>query len=306
MAVTKVSLARDARSASIRGGSAEYTRVYNVVTDSKADSEYTIRFANDGTNSIPQPGQAHPDDSDAVVVDIQIDPKSNAGGTNWTVTVRYSDDAAVISGSQQIDTPPLQRPVEYSFGGQSREIPLATDRSSPAVPIVNSLGEPFDPVPTDEEGAAVLQIVRNEATMDPLVVTRFRNSVNGAQITIFGWTFDPGQCLLSNWNSQLVRETYSTATGSEDAVYWRSTYEITIREDGHQLIVPNMGTLELSPDLKLVPIVDDEGAYMEKPQLISVATGAVIRNPTSTDVDANLLTFNVKPAEDWSLLGLPG
>ena len=305
MAITRVGIIHGSSKLRVTGGKREFRRQYRVRSDVQHESEVAILEANDGTTAIPPYGDEHPADPDAVVVDIEVTSQAD-GGYEWRVDVRWSNDANVISGSQQIDTPPLQRPFELSYGTTVTEIPLIKDLSASPVPVLNSLGQPFDPQPTREVNTITMTLSRNVLAYNPNLAYLYRGSVNDAAINVVGYNIAAGQAKLVRWDATFTRETYSTATGPVDSQFYRETYEIHLLPNplDHQLQVLNTGVLHLV-GTELVPITDKSGTPVDRPQVIDIATGEAILDPTPAQVDANLLTFTRCPARTWSLLGLP-
>ncbi|MBN9521059.1 hypothetical protein J0H58_21500 [bacterium] len=140
-------------------------------------------------------------------------------------------------GSGAAGDPSLE-PQTEEWGTQTREVPLVRDLGDPDAtdpaetiprPILNSAGQPFDPVPTNEDGWTTLTIERNEATVNSGRLAHFRFAVN--KDVFLGKP--PGRWIL---RPITARKVYKGAFG-----YYRFRYEFWLAGEND----PDWDDLEL-------------------------------------------------------------
>lgn len=145
----------------------DYTRVFQVVVDSRTDTEATVAAA----SGVPALAAAHPDNSQAKAASQDVacvDPS----GLKWEVTVNYSTDLT----PQQLESSPMARPINWRWDFVRYEEVVEKDRDGD--PVETSAGEPFDPLPVRDRTRPVLVITRNEAQFVPATVETYVGKVN--------------------------------------------------------------------------------------------------------------------------------
>ena len=115
-------------------------------------------------------------ETDANLFCIRKSPVQDA--TNdlvWRVTLEYSNQVGLEAGGGDVIVNPLDRPVNFSYSGQSGTLLVTTDIFGN--PLVTVLGEPLG-TQEIEEGRAVLRFVRNEPQINTAAVQIYSNAVN--------------------------------------------------------------------------------------------------------------------------------
>ena len=159
---------------------------------------------------LPQTGAAHPTLADLVVVGHE--PREDATGVRWVITVRYERVGTVVGGSfkrlrREWDTQDASRDLLYDAGT--------------GLPMLNAAGDPFDRVPGVFHADRVLRVVRQENTA-PATGLAMSGTINSAAVTA------PGGISLDTHKGLLkikCRETDPTGTSSPTYKY-EYIYEI--------------------------------------------------------------------------------
>ena len=206
MAVTSVREIWDGRGGrSSEAATREYTRTFRVLTDDPTDGPLIVMIG----SGLPQVGNAYTESSGAVDLGarcVSVDPQQDQDDPKaWLVTIRYSTAPAAAtsglgaggkgarggSGSDPSDDSqnPLLRPAEIGWSFNRYRKPIRKARLyatagavnpdfGTVVPVVNSAGDPFDPLPEVDDSRLILTVSRNEATFDPLFAIDYQDAVN--------------------------------------------------------------------------------------------------------------------------------
>lgn len=190
----------------------QYARVFQVRTTDEKDGPITAGFA----PGIPRMWDAYTN-AGGTEVDLlsrvrRIDPdQDDADPKLWIVRVEYEpitsevpsgagssgssggtggggSDPAKPGGGGAADRPELQPPkIRWTSADHTKVMRkgydnegrfTATVEAKRKVPVVNSAGQPFDPIPEYEDGYPILEISRIEASFDPLKARDYRYAVN--------------------------------------------------------------------------------------------------------------------------------
>lgn len=133
-------------------------RLFTAMCDGKGDTPYTIMAHPD----VPQPGDAHPDNSSIYVTERRATQEKN-GPHVWRLEIFYSaSDSEVSPGSN-----PLNDPPQYNYDVSETEIVLYQDLSETPKFFVNvPFSEPLLEPPVWIRGSGIVTISRNEASFD--------------------------------------------------------------------------------------------------------------------------------------------
>jgi hypothetical protein len=112
---------------------------------------------------------------------------------------------------------PLDQTPEESWTFNDVDEPIDKDKDNK--PILTSSREPYDPPITEDYSDGVYCLVKNLASVNPLFMNDYKNSVNSDV-----WRgFPPRTCKLKVFNADKIK-----SAGFE---YYRITYEVHIRYD---------------------------------------------------------------------------
>ena len=257
------------------------TRVYTVVTDNPADSPVWAFPVTDDIVTIPAAGDPHPDYWAMKSGKPHVVKK---GPTYFQVRVPYETNDP--SNSQQNHEDPLSAPADISWDDSERTV--AYDRDMDNNPVVNTMGEPFDPPLTRSVSDPVLIIERNQAAFYPDDKLSFQDSVCSHQF----WGADLGRARMGKIKAR-------TCYG--ETFYWRVRYEIIFRMHTPAGVTPadawhrqilNQGVNYKDADGKTHPSPNGE--------LVLLAADG-----TKTDESSpHWLKFREFPALNWMPLGL--
>lgn len=235
----------------------EYTHVYSVQFDTKpTDASEAVVQA-----GVPRIGDEHPLDGSAFVV--KLTPKATESPYVYFVEVVYSN---AVSGTIGQDDDPLQDLPEIELF-TSEELEYVT-QDLDNVPLINSAGIPFDPLPIRRAlfGVRVSRNLANVSvsTRAPYLYARNTMQFNGIA---------PLGCLCSGYSASK-----QSRNGTE---YWRETFEFTVKlwgqgfktqvlDHGHQYTKIGQGG-----KTELYEMKDANGDTLSRPQLLD-GTGKVL------------------------------
>ncbi|MFO0798987.1 MAG: hypothetical protein U0804_16080 [Gemmataceae bacterium] len=201
MGILSVEELHDGRDGSLSEGMERtYTRRFRVRTDTKLVGPLEVVFA----PGIPRIGEAYrsfrTNEVDSLSLCRRVAPSQDPGDWfTWLVDAQYDtrggDPRSIPDnpgqpgsggGSGQAGDPSLDPPV-ITYDTQDRDRVLVKDLGDPDSvvvanrtprPILNSANQPFDPVPTIEDGYTVVTFERNEPALNRGRLNRFRYATN--------------------------------------------------------------------------------------------------------------------------------
>jgi hypothetical protein len=227
-------------------------------------------------------------------------------GKQWLITLTYApfnwveQGGATTEAAAEGQTDPFKVPIKVSFGTTKFERFCIKDNNDN--PVVNNVGDPFDPPIKRDDSRATLTLVRNEPTFNSQYVQTFKDTVNK---DTFLTIYQPNTVKCADVTAE--RE-YQADWG----YYWVVTYHFEIREfttdaqnniiyEGWTEVILNAGLRELDP-------AGAAGAV--KPILIK---GAPVTSPVMIDkngkytpgADPSYLRFQIYPLMDFSKFNFP-
>lgn len=285
----------------------DYTRVYNVISDT-ALSESQVLIATDTTTDfqIADINSSHYTDSRAKCVNVSASPKDSDRKT-WEVTVKWQ----TMKGSGSYDDedenttdPTTQRP-KVSFG--STQYTKVVDKyygageaqGSPAQPIQNSAGEPFDPPVQLEFSRTIIEISYNTRIFETNWMREFENTVNEKAETVGGMNIPAGEGRITTLDADPLYD-------DNDELYWNVNAQIELNDDGYILKLLDQGFNYLdNDDLTEFTVKDKDGNDVpaSEPQKLN-GTGGKWADE-SPAIDPQYLEFEIYFSKDWKSLNLP-
>ena len=262
-----------------------YKYVFTVLTNNGADDAYYIRR----NISYPYPstpitvGTVHPNDANAYVTGIEVDFVStirNNGfnGAMWTATVTYGE----FNPLEMVENP-LNMPVYPSKTSQIVERVADVDKDGN--PIVNAVGDPYDPPLMTKHTIQIYRFTKNYATLPGYL--SFEGYINNAT-----WQgFDPFTVEFSSANYDELPSQYLGHT------YFKVDFEMAVDRKTWLAKLPNYGYRQkIGGSGNPVPIIVG-GQPATTPQFLS-ATGAYVAPPiTSSNLVIN--TFHYRDETDF-------
>lgn len=137
----------------------------------------------------------------------------NFGPFNWT-----EQGGATTEAASEGQTDPFKVPIKVSFGTAKYEREITRDMRGK--PMVNSVGDPFDPPMKRDDSRGVLTLVRNEPRFNAQYVQTFKDTCNQ-------------DIFLMIYKANTVKCADVTAEREYQAdwgYYWVVTYQFEIRE----------------------------------------------------------------------------
>jgi len=193
-------------------GVRNYTRVFNVRTNSVSDSGATIFNA----TGVPILWSVHPDDSWAKV--IKKSARQGEDANWWQVTVDYSTKLPI--DPDEAAESPLARPPKVRIGTNKFSRIITEDVNGDA--IVNSAGQPFEGGYEVSDSRATLSISWNvsAASFNYITLTDLQNKINSD--TYLGYS--AGKLLVTDVSAD-------GPTLENDVLFWACSVSLEIKND---------------------------------------------------------------------------
>ncbi|HEY2414154.1 MAG TPA: hypothetical protein VGI40_18055 [Pirellulaceae bacterium] len=223
MGILSVQERKGARSNINDQGVTEYTRTFQVITDSPLVGAATVRTATGIPRRFDIYATATEFDTLSVATKVTVEQDSD-NPRLWIVTVDYGVPS--INEDQQ-DPNPLLRPAVLSWNFQKATRAVYKDVNDKA--IQNSAGEYFIPCPEIDDSRPVLTVSRNEASFNPAIAIQYQDAINSDGFL----GFTAGQVKVAGIQAQSQTE--------NSKFFWAVQYEFEFRRDGWQLILEDLG-----------------------------------------------------------------
>lgn len=296
------------------------TRTFQVISDTSKDDSTVVMFAIDPVSglTIPAVHEVHPTKLFLWVEGISASVTSDDGCT-WQVLARYgiipAGEGDEGAGTEPWDMKPV---INYSFvsketvferayhkspiGGPLDPIPAGITRDNPVNPVVNSVGQAFDPPPTIRRRLLLIVIQRNEqgVVFDPNDLGKFIDTVNIADIQIGGIAVKQFTGLMQDIKA------VTRFTGTAGELYFSVTHEILVDPRTHIRRIIDQGFFEdadptsVSIPTKLKQIRDIQGDHATDPVLLNGFGVRLVK-----DADLVSLDYHGYFEENWAPLSLP-
>ncbi len=260
------------------------TRVYDVESNDIDDDVLGAVNADDGTESIPDIGDAWKVGSVLKARGYDVSHVENDDSYYYSVTVNYSskDDSDQVTIEN-----PLARPTIYSYEDSLIQEPYFRDETTPnALPAVNSAGDDFTDLPLRDRSEGVIVITRNVASFSDTAAEIYRNTVNSSSVSINGISYSAGTLRIIGWSANGPNEENGVTFDTE-------TIRIAKRSAGWDDIYEDRGLHKLDSG-KRVPILDGNNLAITVPYPLDGSGGAKT-NPTDTPA-----TITLKPYKTTS------
>ncbi len=276
-------------------------RVFTVMLDGTDVAEDEPVIAREAAG-LPRIGAPFPGDAEMRVRTIGLPRNIGLHQFEFDVTyerTNFGDDPDANS--------PLDQPVTISWSTQSRTEPFDRDVRS-GDPIVNTVGDPFDPPLPRPVAVDVLTMVRNEEEYDAIAMRQFKNHTNSSSF----WGAGEDQAYCADITAEKIQEGQVT--------FWRVRYEFWfIAEDADSEAPLEWNARVLNQGLRywtgiflnvkgiqtkeIQPVTDPHGNPASQPVRLA-ADGSQLA-PNGEPTGAIFLTFDRYRQADLDLLGLP-
>jgi hypothetical protein len=272
----------------------EYTRLFQVITNSRTDGVSTVRTA----TGIPRRGDVYATstESDLSAVCKSVNPVQDRDNPRvWEVRVTYGPSDIE---DDEVAENPLERPADISMS--FAQFTRVCEKDINGKGIFNSAGYYFDPPPEIDDSRPVLVISRNEAAFNAALAMQYQDAVNSD--SFFGAS--PGQAKIGTITSERVIENRFR--------YWRTTYEIHFRREGWKMAILDRGKRQKAlngeeGDVEYIQARNSSGQIMHGAYVTDAVPldgqGRELRPATPTT--AKYKEFDVYKLMPFSALGLP-
>lgn len=249
-------------------GVEHYAYVYRVISNIKNESEEVVASA----TGLPVFMQSHPVNLNARVKTLSY-KQTESNMLEWLVTVNY-DTSPYEEGSTAEDpgetsqqTEPDDRPKTITYDTFDIEVPMEYDWSDTPKEVVNTVGKPFDPMPTEKIAIEVVKMVYYSTTYTPAVRRNYQNHVNDDDVIIDGVTYHEGRLLCAK---MIGNQRFENAAGKVWKIEVTHHYNPKKRWDKMELL--NQGTMAYTGELgdfDPVVITDKDGNNISQPSLLA-------------------------------------
>ncbi len=210
-----------------------YALEFVVLADNASQGPIAIR----STVGLPLVGlstYAYQGESDLTAVCKRKTPRQDKKQARvWYVLCEFDNDPNSESQEDEQNQPgATNRPAVINWDSEYGEEVLYEDFSNPPKPILNPVGQPYDPPPTRRVIHPVLTIERYQSTFVPATIIAYVDHTN--ELAFYGAA--PGHALMANIRARQVVE--------ESQLLWLVTYKIrfAINNDGFKLKPLNQGS----------------------------------------------------------------
>lgn len=283
-----------------RGGSlgktSKITQTYLIRTDSRDDGYFEVRAAIEA--EVGTFLTAHPDNSFYTRREISLSAPS---ALHWTAKVSWSTEQISSQDMERDQYPnPTDRRMQISIASQETQKYVWKDKDD--VPLVNTAGEPIEPLPINFTDV-IINIKANIDNYDATWLTTYSNTVNATDVSVTNGrttlNIEAGYGLLKSIN---ISEN-QLENGYE---YYEANMSVHVTHDTEYLwktMVINEGFHRRS-GTKLVPFfeLDTDGNDTED----LVTTPVKITEDGLSRLEAGsepfLLEFETYNVTDWKLL----
>lgn len=304
MAVTGVVETFDGRSASDDSkNQVTMRRTFLVRTNNNYDDAVTV-----ATAGIPAMYSVHPAYPKAFVVGRDFQPQEDP--QLWKVVVSYSSNLDTITPSSSPSAPqtpevakqqqgsapdervanPLQRPTDCDFSTVDRAKILIVDYHNPALPVINSLYEKFDPPVETERPILNMHLEFNTATF---LASDWIDRVKTVNQSSFSG-YPARSMFLDRMTAKRVYE--------NEVKYWRISLDIALDKELWDVLVLNHSYNERDQETDLI-ITACTGS-------IPCANGVILNEDgyrladgvQPTEANGGFIRFYKYKPSDWSWL----
>lgn len=213
---------------------------------------------------VPAIGDAHPDKATALCQSVVCDPVNTSDENHknhYIITAEYG--TLNVGGPPSEDTidDPLAKPIEIEWSEEIISQPMEygygiypNEPRNARYPMVNSVGDKFDPVPQRDISQRVLTVTKNQSTFTPLTVDPYKNHVNSTTFSGF-----PPETVL--FVGATARSVYTSAS----TLYWTVTYTFKYRPETYITELQNVGLYGYDAGGDKVRLRDDADEYLIEP-----------------------------------------
>jgi hypothetical protein len=277
-----------------------YTRVWRAETD--GSSVHPAIAAGKAPVSV---GSLFPSDPLARCTDVSAAyEREEESRLHYLVTATYETKTGSGSQEEENENPLDDTPVKR-WSSRTVRLPVRVDINGQA--IVNSAGEPFDPLPEEDFQVLVFEYQHNVLSYSETKASEYRGAVNNDNFILSGLPVKQYQARMQN-----ITATSAERNGNR---YWIESVTIEIVDDWRLMLVDE-GRRRIADPAdgvgveiylgenkfgQVQPVLDANGNPVEEPVLLD-GQGGILQGGQPV-----LLTFDTaaKPLKPFNTLALP-
>lgn len=256
-----------------QGNSIQY--VYLVETTSLSDGPATAEAAVVGLGLQPA----------GYVLDSLTSKHVNRNPLWYQVTITFK----TLNGESTTD--PLSRPSVLTSSYSESTEPYFKDSTGKMV--VNTAGDPFDPMPKIRVGSLILQVTKNMASFPAVQYDTLKYTTNSGAVVIRTTTYAADTLLFLPPTVQEVWE----SIGGIFYHYFATTFRLAASKDQHKDKLSSRGYRELkTPGAKPTWVTGDDGHTVAQPVGLDSAGKEVAAGGTPDEI-----TFQPYKSTNWGI-----
>lgn len=272
------------------GGGETIVEPWSVLLDGSDEQSLAARIAR-RADGIPRVGQQAEFDPFMRAKSVEAVP---VGGSPvlWDVLVTWGPPKGFSGSSSESEEPlisPFDERPQIQWGTERTEEPI--DQDANGNPLVNVVGESFDPPISRNFSDEVLSVTKNQAAFSSTQAVQFVDTVNAD--TFMGHAAGTGY----------MDEISAVEIEEGGFIYYRVTYKMRFRKDGWRKRVLHRGFrewVESTPDGPVYKnFTDEDGNPVAEPLLLDETGGALPKYQP-----AQWLEFEVYSSSTWGDLNI--
>jgi hypothetical protein len=292
------------RPATEQDGRVKTTRVFQVKTTNNESGVEVLKAAGLPVRNDPL------DDSNPDLLCKNRTANVEVEKDTWLVTCSYEPSSTTYTTEPGEGKPWELPPYNVSYGTVVYNQVLenaydeADPKSNPTIPVLNSVGDSFDPPLQYNQYNSLLKFSYNKRHFNLFDVKVYQGTLNEIKLTVLGYELDSGEGLITNLNANKID--VKDEDGDFQYSYYQINVEIELASYSWEKKILDAGFYyldgETRKEIKLSTdgTLGDSGEAVTEPMKLDGAGGIL-----AADAEPHYLSFNKYAFINWKGLGLP-